>query len=368
MTFEIITTRNCNLNCKYCFEGEKKDVFLSIDVIPEILDFIDSFLKNDFIYNKEYVRIDFNGGEALLNKKFIIEFMNKTKTKNFDYSITTNGLLLDEDLINIINDNKIKIQISLDGRKISHDLNRQYYNGEGSFDAVFEKAILLKKKYWESFFSVSLVFTPETVYDLADNIKFLLENEFYEISFSPCLDFEWKENDIKEFDKQMKQIGKIYIDYMMNEKEIYLSQLSDAFDIILNNFQKSHCGACTDMITILPNGNILPCGGFVGCTNENEISVGNISNDLDYEKINFYVFQKKLKANDQDCNLCVLNSRCHHICFAVNNRIMHDRLKICPIICRLNQLSIIEADYVFDYLVKNNNKTFKRMYHGYFEK
>ncbi|MBP5519884.1 MAG: radical SAM protein [Treponema sp.] len=368
MTFELVTTKECNLNCKYCFEGKKQKHYLSVETIPSILKFINTYIENDFIYNKNIIKIDFNGGEALLNKKFITEFINITKNNGYNYSITTNGILIDDSLIELINKHKIDIQMSLDGKEKTHNLNRKFYNEQGSFDITFSKAKKLKERFWKKDFSISLVFTPDTVSYLAENIEYLLENGFHNISFCACLDYKWDANNIKEFGIQIKKIGKTYIEFLEKGEQIYLSQINNAIDIVLHNYPKPQCSACTDTIAILPNGNILPCGGFVGCENEDEIVIGNINKTFDLAKISDYLSPQQFITQNEECNSCILNKRCHHDCFAVNNRIMHNKYKTCPDFCKLNQLSIMEADLVTDHLIRTKNKTFLENYNELFKK
>ena len=79
MDFELVVTRNCNLNCSYCFEGKKSNELMPILEQNRIIDFIDSFRQNNYVFNHEYVRVDFNGGEPLLNKEFIYSFVRLCK-------------------------------------------------------------------------------------------------------------------------------------------------------------------------------------------------------------------------------------------------------------------------------------------------
>ena len=119
MDIELVISRDCNLDCNYCFEGKKSKDKMQLIYINQIIEFIDSYLKENFIYTKDYVRIDFNGGEPLLNENFIFAFINHAKSinKTYNYSITTNGTLLSKKIISFIKENNINLQISLDGKQ-----------------------------------------------------------------------------------------------------------------------------------------------------------------------------------------------------------------------------------------------------------
>ena len=94
MIFELVTTRNCNLDCQYCFEGKKNNDLMLISDIEQIVDFIESVKKSGIPYDKKDIQVDFNGGETLLNKKFILEFIKKTRNLDYKNNMTTNGILV----------------------------------------------------------------------------------------------------------------------------------------------------------------------------------------------------------------------------------------------------------------------------------
>lgn len=172
MTFEIVTTRNCNLQCKYCFEGKKQSILMPTSMIPMLLHFIEDFRKKEFISDNSSVHIDFNGGETLLNLMFIKQFLKTAENFKFNYSFTTNGILINDEIINLINKYDIFLQISLDGNQKTHDYNRVYYDGTGSFDDVLKKLKLLQSKCKKDMFQIATVVTPETVQSFAENFDF----------------------------------------------------------------------------------------------------------------------------------------------------------------------------------------------------
>lgn len=365
MNIELVLTRNCNLNCKYCFEGNKFNENMTSDMIPQINLFIQQYIKNTFVVNKESINIDFNGGEALLNKDFIINFIKESVSFNYSYSITTNGVLLDDNFLEFISTNNIILQISIDGKKDTNDLNRLFYDGKGSFDLVYNNLIKIHEKYKKIILSLNMVYTPRTINFLSDNISFLLDNDFTNLSFCACADFNWSQTSIQQLKKQIRKIGKMYIRSFKDKKEIYLAQISDEIKNCFNGFSKTTCGACIDHLAILPSGNILPCGGFVGCKQEKDIIIGNIYSDINLKRISYYQCNEDLVQYNNECKECALAPRCHNNCFANNLRINGNRKKIVDSNCLINQIIIIETDRLLAKLLKSKNQYFITKYETY---
>lgn len=366
MDIELVISRDCNLDCKYCFEGKKSKDKMPLIYINQIIEFIDSYLKENFIYTKDYVRIDFNGGEPLLNENFIFAFINHAKSINkaYNYSITTNGTLLSKKVISFIKENNINLQISLDGKQNDHDYNRKYVNGTGTFKTVMKKLNKIKAEALLNKLIISLVFTPKNVSTLSDNVLYILNQGFFNITLSLCADYTWESDDIKELKKQAHIIGDIFISYYEMGNPITLSLISNYIENTLLNFAKPICGAITDYIAILPNGDILPCGGFVGSYNEKEMTVGNIKSGIDKKSLEFYLDKKNEDSLDvnKDCKKCKLLSRCQHNCFAINNRINKDRKRTTLAGCIVNQIFILESDRVINKLIESKNRCFYNRY------
>lgn len=372
MDFELIISRNCNLDCKYCFEKQKKRELMAIEQSQAIIDFIDSYVKNDFVFEKDYIHIDFNGGEPLLNERFIYNFIKLSKSlhKDFNYSLTTNGILINDELLELVRENDIHVQISLDGEKNIHDLNRTFYNGKGSFDLVFKKLLGIKKMGLDNNLIISLVFTPETVNKLSNNILFILNHGFHNITASICADYVWTDEKIKILKEQAKLLSNIYISFYERNISITISLFSNNIENTLLNFSKPICDAVSDYIAIVPSGNVLPCGGFVGCQNEDEIYIGNIYNGVEFNKLDFYIDKKNEDAlnENHDCSKCSLLSRCQHNCFAINNRINKNLKKTCLPACLINQIFILESDKIINTMIENKNECFQKRYSSVFEK
>lgn len=279
----------------------------------------------------------------------------------YSYSITTNGTLLDNDFIDLINKYNILIQISLDGKKSTHDANRMFYSNEGTFDIVFSHLKQIQKRCKKEILNLGLVYTPQTVKKLAENIKYLISEGFYSIAMTSCSDYEWKNEEYLEYEHQLKEIGDFYIKCFENGNYVEISDISGNIKNSCLGFIKRKCDAIIGELAILPDGNILPCGGFVGCKNEREIYIGNIFKGISEEKSSLF-FKNRESINYSFCHDCKLFSRCQNDCLALNNRINGDFHEIDETTCRINQIAIKESDRVMNYLLNVNNKLFMDSY------
>lgn len=142
MNYTLYLTEKCNLNCKYCFEKQKGEKELTFEDVKTIMD------REAELGSKNCILTLF-GGEPLLKKDLIFDIVNyakKLEKENkirFKYSITTNGTLIDEAFLKLAKENDFFIGYSLDGEKETQNKNRINYNGDGTYDVVFENA----KKY-----------------------------------------------------------------------------------------------------------------------------------------------------------------------------------------------------------------------------
>lgn len=166
-------TQNCNLRCEYCVYSESKNPntrshsnnIMTFQTAKKAIDF---YAKHSI--DNDVKTIGFYGGEPLLNFKLIkevIEYANeKFKGKEIVYSITTNGTLLNDDIIDFFEENNVMLTVSLDGPKAIHDKNRRFLNGGGSYDIVMNNLNKVKEKSKKEMpFNINMVIDPENDYD-----------------------------------------------------------------------------------------------------------------------------------------------------------------------------------------------------------
>jgi uncharacterized protein len=366
MIFELLLTENCNINCRYCFEGVKKNRSFYVKDVSELINFFHTYVSQSFVLNKE-ITVNFNGGEALLEfplMKELVSYFEKDGINNF--SLSTNLILANDEILDFLNTKKFSVQISIDGKKESHDMNRVDFMNEGTFDAVMEKINLIHNKYPLIKTSYSMLITPSTVAALYENVFFLVNNGCKRLVACYCADYEWDENSILFFKNELDKIKQLYIQKYIENDMFVFSLFSDCIESFFKGFGKYNCGGITDQIGIKTNGDILFCGTFFKCKNESNYLIGNIHTGIDSHKIKELLFL--IDKENEDCSQCSLNFRCHHNCYAINNRVTNDLISPPVITCEMQKTIIGISDQIIEFLLKENNETFLKQFGTYIKK
>ncbi|MBF0107225.1 MAG: radical SAM protein [Deltaproteobacteria bacterium] len=309
---KIYITDSCNLNCKYCFlpdQLKRKHMGNMTEAVAQQV--IDFTLKH--ISLKE-ISITFCGGEPLLNYKtlkLIIDACETNAKKNkrkFYYSLTTNGTLLCQEIINYFTKNKVNLTISLDGNKTAHDASRKFSNGKGSHEHIINmlnKLQLSNKRYFKKYVSFITVITPQNP-NYLDRYKYFNNLGITNVDY----DLVAETSDFKLSDKEKKTINA-----NRNQFDTFL-----AHEIILGNFKKINyempyskvieqimfpqkailpCSVGIDVIAIDVDGTIYPCAPFVGNLN---FSIGHITEGVDFNKT--FSFYNKQNIVTKKCYNC----------------------------------------------------------------
>lgn len=181
----------CNLNCEYCFAGQGKyhgeDAIMSFETGKKALDFL---VENSG--NRKNLEVDFFGGEPLVNFEVVKQLVSyarsieKEKNKNFRFTLTTNGVLLDDDVIDFLNKEMNNVVLSLDGRKEVNDAKRKTINGKGSYDIIVPKFQNFVKKRGDKEYYMRGTFTHNNL-DFTNDIFHMADLGFTEISMEPVV-------------------------------------------------------------------------------------------------------------------------------------------------------------------------------------
>ena len=312
----------CNLKCKYCFAEEGnyhgENALMNFETGKQAIDFL---IKNSG--SRKNLEIDFFGGEPLLNFeviKKIIDYARKQEknhNKNFRFTITTNGVLLDEEKIDYINQNMFNVVLSLDGRKEINDRMRISKNNSGSYDIIVPNFLKLISKRQTQNYYVRGTFTHHNL-DFTKDILHLYNLGFKNISMEPVVadknfDYALKPEDLKKILLEYDSLLKI------------MSENNNAFNffhfmIDLSNgpcFAKRiiGCGAGTEYVAVAPNGDFYPCHQFVGL---DDFRMGNVFDQENTKK--YFAIREKFKAcniyNKKKCLSCWAKFYCSGGCAA----------------------------------------------------
>ncbi len=251
---EIVLTTRCNLACKYCFE--KPMLVYSSDMDERVANKSVDFLF-DYLGKSEKLNIVLFGGEPLLNSKalkkivFRSEILSKKLGKKLSFSLTTNGTLLDSQWLDFFCDHNIKILLSIDGLKDSHNRNRIFVDGNGTFDLVQKN--LEKLKLVQKYIGAKVTLTPNNLIAFSDDIKGLYGLGINHFIVSRASNLFWHQKDIELYIQELKNTYKWYSE--VNSNSVYI----DIFEEEKEKKQYFGCQAGKNSLTISTNGEISPC-------------------------------------------------------------------------------------------------------------
>ena len=282
----------CNLNCEYCFASQGKyhgdRALMSFEVGKRALDFL---IENSG--TRRNLEVDFFGGEPLMNWDVVKELVSyarvqeKIYDKNFRFTLTTNGMLIDDDVIEFSNREMSNVVLSLDGRKDVHDRLRVDYMGRGSYDTIVPKFQEFVKRRGGKNYYMRGTFTHNNV-DFTNDIFHMADLGFTELSMEPVVCspedasaltqedlpilFEQYEILAKEMIKRKKNgNGFTFYHYMLD-----LTHGPCIYKRI------SGCGSGTEYMAVTPTGDLYPCHQFVGDT---KYLLGNIYDGVTNKEI-----------------------------------------------------------------------------------
>ncbi|MCT8977174.1 thioether cross-link-forming SCIFF peptide maturase [Clostridium sp. CX1] len=317
---------DCNLRCKYCFadEGEYKGCrkMMSAEVGKKSIDFV--IEKSG---PRKNIEIDLFGGEPLMafnTIKEIVEYAKekeKIHNKNIRFTMTTNATLLNDEIMDYLDKNMGNIVLSIDGRKEINDKVRVRVDGSGSFDAILpkiKKMVEVRDKSKQYY--ARGTFTRENT-DFFEDVKFLAEEGFDEISVEPVVLPEEHPLSLREEDLPTiyEQYDKLYEEMVKRHKEGREFKFYH-FNIDLQGgpcvYKRiSGCGAGHEYVAITPDGDIYPCHQFVG--NE-DFKVGSIYDNKELNKDIENKFKKAHIYNKPECKKCWARFYCSGGCQANN--------------------------------------------------
>lgn len=277
----------CNLNCSYCFASQGKyhgdRALMSLDVGKRALDFL---IENSG--SRRNLEVDFFGGEPLMNWDVVKQLVGyarkreKEAGKNFRFTLTTNGMLIDDDVIDFSNREMSNVVLSLDGRKEIHDRLRVDYAGNGSYDRIVPKFQEFVKRRGDGDYYMRGTFTHANP-DFLNDIKVMLDLGFDKLSMEPVVcapgdEAALTEQDLPVVFEQYEKLAELMLEREKAGKPFtfyhYMIDLTDGPCIYK---RISGCGSGTEYMAVTPWGDLYPCHQFVG---EEKYKLGDIWNGV----------------------------------------------------------------------------------------
>lgn len=312
----------CNLNCSYCFASQGKyhgdRALMSFEVGKRALDFL---IENSG--SRTNLEVDFFGGEPLMNWDVVKELVKYARSqegpchKNFRFTLTTNGMLIDDDVIDFANKEMSNVVLSLDGRKEIHDRLRIDYAGNGSYDRIVPKFQELVKSRGEKNYYMRGTFTHANP-DFTKDIFHMAGLGFTELSMEPVVaspddPAALTASDIEIVKEQYEILAK---EMLRREKEgrpitfyHYMLDLTEGPCIYK---RISGCGSGTEYMAVTPWGDLYPCHQFVG---DEKYKLGDIWNGVTNHSLREQ-FRSCNAYSRSECNDCWAKFYCSGGCAA----------------------------------------------------
>lgn len=297
---------DCNLRCKYCFadtgEFHGKRSMMSAEVGKKAIDFV---IANSG--SRKNIEIDYFGGEPLMNFGVVKEITEYAKEqgeihgKNFRFTITTNGILLNDEVKEYVNKNMSNVVLSLDGRKETNDRMRYRVDGSGSYNSIVPKFIDLAESRNQDNYYVRGTFTSQNLH-FSEDVLHMADLGFKQTSVEPVVAPETEDYALtkEHIPVVFAEYEKLAEEYVKRRKE---GKAFNFFHFMVDLDQGpcvikrlSGCGSGHEYLAVTPDGDIYPCHQFVG--NEDfkmgTVFDGSLDEDirLNFEKSNVYTKEK----------------------------------------------------------------------------
>ncbi len=265
----------CNLSCKYCFAEEglyhgKKAELMPYEVGKQALDFL---VANSG--NRRNLEVDFFGGEPLLNfdvVKQLVEYgreLEKNHDKHFRFTLTTNGVLLNDEIMEFANREMDNVVLSIDGRKEIHDMMRPFQRGDGSYDIILPKFQKFADSRGQQKYYARGTFTHNNL-DFSKDVLHLADLGFKQISVEPVVaqatdDYALREEDLPKLFEEYDKLAAEMVKRHGTDKDFtFFHFMIDLEGGPCVYKRLSGCGSGTEYMAVTPSGELYPCHQFVG--------------------------------------------------------------------------------------------------------
>jgi len=316
----LMVTQNCNLNCVYCYGGEsgtygqENKKFMTKEIAKKAIK-----LLIDRNKKSKHYEITFFGGEPLLKISLIKYVMKYCRDnypdKNFIYNMTTNGTLINDEVIKIFKQNPISLLMSIDGPKEIHNYNIKLRSGAGSFNLIIKNIKLLKKNNIK--FSIRSTLDDQFSHEYSNIAKYFLKLGANNIFISRTCDYDENSNLLKidiEKDKKKAKYVNEYNNKVLDELLSGKKPKSVPFFSLLERIHNATkdlmgCGFLRGATAVSTDGSLYICHRFVGI---DDFKFGDVNNGIDYNVIKS--ISKKLDNATNQCQQCFAKNICKRSC------------------------------------------------------
>ncbi|MGW8959351.1 radical SAM protein [Paenibacillus sp. NPDC055715] len=343
MNFTYWVTEDCNLRCKYCYVN-KAPKTMNQETATKAIEYTEKILAANPEKHKDKIHIGLHGGEPLLNYPivhYLIEELKSRLSGNVVFSMTTNGTTHSKDRLDYVA-NQVELTVSVDGKQESHDINRVYKSGHGSYTHVMKTINYLNNK--KQFYRLRMTVTANNVMHFADNYIDLYEKG------CPLVTFAIDEND-PHWNKELMHI------YQQNLNKVFSYLVEKDFrqsQYHLYNFKNEHfrprgaCDGCLTNFHFSSTGEIYPCIYAVG---HEEFSLGDIFTGLnDHKLTNLHEINQHEEGT---CTRCAMFNNCRSkMCKIINKIQTENYYNASPVFCTAQKIHYATVKK-FEYILEN---------------
>ena len=323
-------SHDCNLRCKYCFAstgdfGTGHRMTMDFETAKRAIDFV--IAKSG---HRRNIEVDFFGGEPLMNWQVVKDLVaygreqEKLHDKHFRFTLTTNGVLLNDEVQEFVNREMDNVVLSLDGRKEVNDRMRPFRNGKGSYDLIVPKFQKLAESRNQQKYYIRGTFTRENL-DFSEDVKHFADLGFEQISIEPVVGedtdpYAIRKEDLPVIFEEYDKLAK----YMVEREKSGRGFTFFHFMIDLEggpcvSKRLSGCGSGTEYLAVTPWGDLYPCHQFVG---QEEFLMGNVDEGITKPEI-AEEFRGCSVYSKERCKTCFARFYCSGGCMANSYKFHH---------------------------------------------
>ncbi|MCR5282909.1 MAG: thioether cross-link-forming SCIFF peptide maturase [Lachnospiraceae bacterium] len=337
---------DCNLACRYCFaeEGEYhgRRAIMSLEVGKKALDFL---VKSSGM--RTNLEVDFFGGEPLMNWDVVKELVAYGRSleepfhKKFRFTLTTNGVLLNDEILQFVNENMHNVVLSIDGRKDVNDHMRPFRGGQGSYDTIVPKFLKVAESRGQEKYYVRGTYTHYNT-DFSKDVLHLADLGFKQISVEPVVAEDSEAYALRPEDvpKLCEEYDKLASEMLRRRKEgkgfnffHFMIDLSGGPCVYK---RLSGCGSGTEYLAVTPWGDLYPCHQFVG---QEEFCLGNVDDGIIRKDLTEQ-FGRCNVYTKESCKTCFAKYYCSGGCMANSQHFTGDINGTYEIGCQLQKKRI----------------------------
>lgn len=317
-TITLEVNQICNLRCDYCYLGEKSNQRMTEEIAHKSLQI--AFLNVEK-HRDRRLWVDFVGGEAFLSFPLLqnlVEYIEKEAKKrnvNVSYSATTNGTVMNKDMLEWLVKYRFQLKLSIDGNKETHDKNRKTLSGIGSYQSIMKNMHYFKEYEEKSskYIQVAHVVTQNNYWETAKSVKHLVENLHFRIVDSSIdVSHSWTHEQLDELAQEWEKVLCYYIKKKRIGMEFLWAPVLDLMKYEGLPKCSGFCGVGLIQIYVKTDGKIYGCAANLkdsGC-------LGDVEKGFSVKKITAY---RELALKDEICSNCSISQRCQSQKCIMNN-------------------------------------------------